>query len=137
MTNAAGVSSTASQVRGRASHAEWQAKMQKLDADMKASDEDRRRSQVKWDRISKCMQEMGTPGEDPKCMDKSKSDGNARTLSVALEHLHCHARCPRRTAASTAPKINSEKVIPAPCGVPHTPAIASHTQRAQARAGIL
>ena len=70
LTNAAGVWSTAAQVRNRASAAEWQAKMQQFDADMKASNEEQRKSRVKWDAISKCMKDMGTSGEDPKCIEK-------------------------------------------------------------------
>lgn len=72
LTNASGVWSTAAQVRNRASSAEWKAKMQQFDADMKASDEEQRKSRVKWDAISKCMQDMGTAREDRNCMDKIK-----------------------------------------------------------------
>lgn len=72
LTNIAGVWSTAEQLRNRASHAEWQAKMQQFDADMKASDEEQRKSRIKWDAISKCMEDMGSAREDPKCMEKIK-----------------------------------------------------------------
>lgn len=72
LTNGAGLWATGLQVSNRASNAEWQAKMQQFDADMKASDEEQRKSRIKWDAISKCMQDMGTPNEDPKCMDKIK-----------------------------------------------------------------
>lgn len=72
LSNMLGLWSTDTQLRGRATQAEWRARNAIYDAEQKAWDEDRRKSDAKWDAIKKCMNDMGSIGEDPNCMSKIK-----------------------------------------------------------------
>ncbi|MEQ1576337.1 MAG: hypothetical protein ABL894_01680 [Hyphomicrobium sp.] len=78
LSNQVGLWSTAAQLSGRARAAEWRARQEQYDADIKATGDEQRRIDYNWDRTFKCMDEYwalherGTYQKDPDCMKEKQ-----------------------------------------------------------------